>query len=525
MLKIVEDGIETRALAAELCARLREVRQSVCAEADTIAKGWDSALQRGDFRARAENLALYLAMRKRDLTEEQAALSMLGLSTLGRSEGHVLGTLDSVIAALCALSGETPATHRRLHQETALARQVEEDRDTIFGADPAGPDTRIMTTLPSEAADDPAIVAALIEAGATCVRINCAHDGPDAWRTMAAHAHKAAARYGRDLRVAMDLAGPKVRTLAVQMPASYLEREKKSRLKKMRHEGQDPMRAGPKLYTGDRFALVRALSKSAETPQATLSHPELLAHMSVGAKLWFDDGKMSAKVVDCGPEGALLEVETARDKGARLAPEKGVNLPGVALDIPALTGADLRALDTVVEIADVVGFSFVQTPADVRALQQALAARLPAGKPAPAIILKIETDLAVSNLPRLIVQAGGAGPVAVMIARGDLAVEIGLIRLAEIQEEILWICEAAGVPVVWATQVLENLAKEGHPTRAEATDAAMAQRAECVMLNKGPHAPEAVAFLAKILRRMDRHYSKKSPRLGPLRAWHGPQDL
>jgi len=101
-------------------------------------------------------------------------------------------------------------------------------------------------------------------------------------------------------------------------------------------------------------------------------------------------------------------------------------------------------------------------------------------------------------------------PLAVMIARGDLAVELGFARMSEIQEEILWLCDAAHVPVIWATQVLDQLVSEGAPTRAEATDAAMSQRAECVMLNKGPFLVEAVAFLKDVLERMDRHQSKKS---------------
>src|SRR5436853_963876 len=98
-------------------------------------------------------------------------------------------------------------------------------------------------------------------------------------------------------------------------------------------------------------------------------------------------------------------------------------------------------------------------------------------------------------------------PAGVMIARGDLAVECGWDRLAEVQEEILWLCEAAHLPVVWATQVLETLAKTGLPSRAEITDAAMAQRAECVMLNKGPHVEEAIRTLADILERMQAHQS------------------
>jgi pyruvate kinase len=106
-----------------------------------------------------------------------------------------------------------------------------------------------------------------------------------------------------------------------------------------------------------------------------------------------------------------------------------------------------------------------------------------------------------------------------MIARGDLAVECGFERLAELQEEILWVCEAAHMPVVWATQVLENLAKTGRPSRAEITDAAMSVRADCVMLNKGPHILEAMHTLDEILRRMQDHQSKKNSLLRALKAW------
>ena len=96
-----------------------------------------------------------------------------------------------------------------------------------------------------------------------------------------------------------------------------------------------------------------------------------------------------------------------------------------------------------------------------------------------------------------------------MVARGDLAVEVGFARSAEVQEELLWLCEAAHVPVIWGTQVLETLAKKGLATRAEVTDAAMSSRAECVMLNKGPYMVEAVRFLADVLTRMHSHQDKK----------------
>jgi len=134
-------------------------------------------------------------------------------------------------------------------------------------------------------------------------------------------------------------------------------------------------------------------------------------------------------------------------------------------------------------------------------------------------VLKIETKRAVRNLPDLLVRAAGRQPTAIMIARGDLAVELGFVRLAEMQEEILWLCEAAQVPVIWATQVLESFLKTGVASRGEMTDAAMAARAECVMLNKGPFLFEGISELDRLIGRMSAHISKKSHLLRPLRTW------
>ena len=134
---------------------------------------------------------------------------------------------------------------------------------------------------------------------------------------------------------------------------------------------------------------------------------------------------------------------------------------------------------------------------DIHELQARLAAL---GGRHLGIILKIETRRAFDELPRLLLACMRTGRFGVMIARGDLAIECGYERMAEVQEEILWIAEAAHTPVIWATQVLESLAKTGVPSRAEVTDAAMAERAECVMLNKGPFIRQAVRTLDNILR-------------------------
>ena len=152
-------------------------------------------------------------------------------------------------------------------------------------------------------------------------------------------------------------------------------------------------------------------------------------------------------------------------------------------------------------------------PTDLELLQSELAK---IGAADLGIGLKIETRKPFERLPELIFTAMRNPRVGVMIARGDLAVECGFERTGELQEEIMWIVEAAHIPVIWATQVLENLAKKGQPSRAEITDAAMAERAECVMLNKGPYIVDAVKVLDNVLKRMERHQAKKSALLRPL---------
>ncbi len=238
--------------------------------------------------------------------------------------------------------------------------------------------------------------------------------------------------------------------------------------------------------------------------------------MRAGERILFDDGHLAGVIRHADAQGVAVEITRTRPGGAALAADKGINLPDSALDLPALTDKDLSDLATVVQCADLVGLSFVQRASDVAALRARL---LALGAPHIGLLLKIETRGAFDRLPELLFAAMASEAAGVMIARGDLAVECGYERLAEVQEEILWAAEAAHMPVVWATQVLETLAKTGQPSRAEVTDAAMGERAECVMLNKGPYIVEAMHTLDDILRRMQAHQAKKRSLLRALRAW------
>ena len=278
------------------------------------------------------------------------------------------------------------------------------------------------------------------------------------------------------------------------------------------------------LHVGDTLVLTRdgapgapaALDKddNVTIPARVSCRPvEIFEQVPVNDPVSLDDGRIEGVVEKVSRDEIVVRITSAKPTGSRLRNNKGVNFPGTDLELEGITLKDREDLAFVVDHADVVALSFVRRPEDVIVLQEELE-KYP-GRDVP-IVAKIETRRAFSALPQILLAVMRRYPAGMMIARGDLAIECGWVRLAEIQEEMLWICEAAHVPVIWATQVLEGAAKKGTPTRAEITDAAMSQRADCVMLNKGPNILGAIHTLDKILRKMQRHHAKKTARLARL---------
>jgi pyruvate kinase len=415
----------------------------------------------------------------------------LGLSSLGRCESRVLANLDAVLAALGSLVGvEAPPRGPSAASFFRGTRLLERHSDEALGPTPSGRQVRIMVTLGIEATDY-SLVRALVAAGMDVARINCAHDTPDAWRQIAANLRRASEEVGRRCRLLMDLCGPRARTTAVVSAEGRVQR-------------------------GARLLLTAHPSPLGDVAAVGCSLPRVIAALEPGQMVWIDEGSIGAVVEKVAHEGAFLRVTDTPPKGGKLQPGKGLNFPDTELPFEALTGKDLADLDVASGMADIVGYSFVRTPEDVERLQAELAER---GKGTLPVTLKVETRQAVDNLPELIVRAAGSQPLAVMVARGDLAVEIGHVRLAEMQEELLWLCEAAHIPVIWATHVLDTFVHKGVHSRGELTDAAMAERAECVMLNKGPFVVDAVRTLDDVLGRMEGHQSKKTSRMRALRAW------
>lgn len=485
---------DPRALVRELL----DLRAAAVSEGRRTEEAWGVRVERKGFELGLHNLAHYLAVRRRDLRDLQTELMPWGLSSLGRLESRVLPNLDAVIATLGGLDGEGAADlpdRPSADDFFAGERLLERNTDELFGPPHRHRRVRIMVTLPSEAGEEQGLVRELVAAGADCLRINCAHDSARVWAGMVAGVRRAASDAERPVRVLMDLAGQKVRTTEVVAPVD-----------------------GRRLFRGDLLLLTtgRPVVGDGWEFAAGCSTPEVLQEVSRGTVISFDDGHMETVVREKRGADALLEVIRTRPKGMKLRSGRGINVPGVRLPLDPLTPKDVRDLDFVAENADMVGYSFVQSGADVRRLQEELDAR---GRHDMPVVAKIETAAAVVNLPEIIVQAASRQPFAVMIARGDLAIELGYRRLAEMQEELLWLCEAAHVPVIWATEVLDRLARRGMPTRAEVTDAAASARAECVMLNKGPEIVEAVRMLDDLLTRMQAHQNKKTPRLRALRSW------
>jgi len=486
---------------ATLYAKIDGLIDAITEEGQAQADAWKCDGDRADFADSALNLAHYLALRRRDLRTLQPSLAALGLSSLGRLEGRVLPTLVAVSKALSALLGHqaeaAPSTRAFFAGEARLALHARE----LFGVTTASPRTALLVTCPAEAADEPDFMLALATRGVEAVRINCAHDDAHAWKRMIDHLRAAELATGRRMKVFMDLAGPKIRTGEVRAP-----------------------KRSARVHKGDLIAIAKpGQSRRVDgddrhfTVECTLA--EALDSAKAGDRVFIDDGKLEARVEGVETWGRLVRVTAVADEGLKLKPEKGLNFPDRELKIDALTAKDRADLAFVAAHADGVEFSFVQTAADVVILQDALAKLRPRDWRSISLVLKIETARAVTNLPAIIVQAAKRQPTAIMIARGDLAVEIGFARTAEMQEELLWLGEAADVPVIWATQVLEHLVSKGTPSRGEMTDAAMAARAECVMLNKGPHLLEAIDQLQALLKRMDDHQHKKTPRLRRLRSW------
>jgi pyruvate kinase len=561
------------------------------------------------FRQSAINLIHYMALREHDLGALQENLQDFGLTPFDQIEPHVMRSLLTTKVILQRLIGDIQPFNSRKTISVKKSRKLL-NRNTIalFGQKSGKRRTRIMVTIPGEAADHPQVVSKFLKAGMNCARINCASYSAEIWEKMINNIHTARVEANKDCRIMMDLAGPKLRTgemipgpkvihikperddmgnvikpvllwfgppgkmppksanALIPVDEAWIKklcpcdiitftdsRQKKCTIEIAEKEGDGRMaRSYDSAYiaTGAEFYLKRKDSLNEDigivgeflpveqsillnTGDTLILHedqragepakldnsgklihpahisctiPEVFQDVRPGEPILFDDGKIEGIIEQVKNGEIWVNIITAKDLGSKLRAGKGINLPLTKLSFSGITEKDRKDLRFIVNHADAVNLSFVNFPEDVKELLDELKVlEKPIG-----VILKIETRSGFENLPLILLEAMQVGTLGVMLARGDLAVEVGWDNMASVQEEILRICEAAHIPDIWATQVLENMAKKGIPSRAEITDAALSQRADCVMLNKGSQINKAIKMLDKILKNMQELNKKRT---------------
>lgn len=425
------------------------------------------------FRNSAINLVDYLALRSQNIELLQNQLHFMGLSSLASSESHIK---TQVVNIMGWLGHEKMASY--VIDALSGFKQLQQNITTLLGK--AGMDEAppIMVTFDTDFGEDFQLMCDLLENGMQVARINCAHDDEPTWMKMIENLKKAVDKMSMPCKVYMDLAGPKIRTQIIS--------------KKHKH-GKLTVDLGDEITLADSGQ--KAL-KGKKIMHCTL--PGIVEKLKPEHRVYFDDGLFEAVVLSVNGAQATLKIIRISAKKPVIKSEKGMNFPDTIFQINPITEYDENCLPFIVQHADMIGFSFVNNATDMQELQMRLS-RL--NKPELPIVAKIETNQAVNNLPDIILQGMQHNLIGIMIARGDLAVEIGFERMSEIQDEILWICEAAHTPVIWATQVLETMNKDGLATRSEITDAAHAAEADCVMINKGGHTIEVLKTLHNILSR------------------------
>jgi pyruvate kinase len=571
------------------------------------------------YKKSAINFLHYLAFREKDLRDLQLKLGELGFSKLANAESNVINSVYSVRNLLRRLNKQKkePKPKGILTKKKA-AKLLREHTNLLLGKKLKDAKTRIMVTLPKEAAEDKNIIPDLINAGMSAARINCAHDNIDVWYKIIDQISAVRKKTGRTCKICMDLGGPKLRTgkmiegprvihvtpirdvkgnvtepctllltdkellpseeypIILPVNAEFLQAVKQkmticftdTRGKQRKflvykqtefgflvkindsayietgteltlYDGESeickgnvgllpPVEQYITLKPGDKLILLKENiegkpaeydddGKVVSPAYISCTLPEFFKDVKKDELIVFDDGKIEGHIEEVYEDKLVIEIDYAKETGEKLKADKGINLPESNLSVSGLTDKDKEDLRFIVKNADVVNFSFVNCAKDVEDLFNELdkLERKNIG-----IILKIETRKAFNNLPEILFAAMKRQPIGVMIARGDLAIELGWKNLARAQEELLSLCEAVHIPVVWATQVLETHAKKGRPSRAEVTDAALSERAECVMLNKGPHIVKTVKLLNEILKDAEEYQDKKTTLLPELRMFN-----
>jgi pyruvate kinase len=341
--------------------------------------------------------------------------------------------------------------------------------------------TKIVATV-GPASRDPAILRSLFVSGANVLRLNFSHGLPEEHAAVIVAAREISAELGIHTAVLQDLPGPKVRTgpLADGRSSVHLER-------------------------GAQFTITSE-PVDGTAQRVSTSYRDLPADVALGTRLYLQDGQIALLVTG----KTATEIETTVEFGGDLRASVGINYPDGSLNIASVTERDFQFLEFGLEHGvDYVALSFVRSAEDVERAKAFIAER----KRSVPVIAKIEKHEALDQLDNIIAAADG-----IMVARGDLGIEIPIETVPIVQKEIIAKCNRASKPVVTATQMLESMIASPRPTRAEATDVANAilDGTDAAMLSAetaiGAYPTEAVRTMAQIAREVERYYPHASLR-------------
>ena len=335
--------------------------------------------------------------------------------------------------------------------------------------------TRIVATL-GPATDRPGVLEKLLDAGLDVARINFSHGAADAHRDRINHFRRLAQERNRNVAILGDLPGPKLRAILVETITLEIGR-----------------------------AVTLGLKAQTEA-DIHLTEPEALAKIKTGQRVLLDDGRLQARVALVSKELVTLQIEV----GGTLLPNKGINLPDTELQIPAVTKRDRDAIALAIQLGvDWLALSFVRDASaahELRGVIRGYGVELP-------IMAKIERPEAVKKAPEIIDAFDG-----IMVARGDLGVEIALEKVPHVQKQLIQQARLAGKPVITATDMLDSMRNNPRPTRAEVSDVANAvyDGTDAVMLSGetavGDFPVDALTCMNRILLEAETHQTENGRR-------------
>jgi len=365
--------------------------------------------------------------------------------------------------------------------------------NTIDPMDHLSTKTKIVATI-GPACSDSDQLRALLTAGVDVCRINCSHADEEVIRGDISRIRRTSIDLDQRVAILLDLQGPKIRT----------------------GPGAEPV----VLASGDTLTVVMDPTLEAAGTRVGTTWPAMIEDVKVGERVLFADGALTGAVAAIRP-GSPGEIDITIEDGGLLGAHKGINLPQTIIEAPALTDKDIEDLAVGVAAGvDYVALSFVRSAKDVLVLRAKL---VELGRPDLPIIAKIEKPEAVDRIEEIMAEVQG-----IMVARGDLGVELQLEQVPVVQKQLIKAANRAGLPVITATQMLDSMERNPRPTRAETTDVANAilDGTDAVMLSGetsvGKHPIEAVRVMKRIAHQVENSRFQKSRDLSKVEALSGP---